>query len=213
METWRFPEIGVALNHPNLRWCFPLWPIHYGGTSMYGTPHMTFQLPSIPLLSLLTVWSSLPSLPAAAHGTHVLAPWTAHGGAETQDGKAEREAIYFLLSILFEPIRRKIEGLTVWEHDVAIMGSLEPHTWHINPQTKCRTASSLPLYLWHGFFKNCCLTHTHVLSTHSGFSENKVPRTIHWLIIILPISKFRGVPFLRHKQCSIPLSHPLIRTG
>ena len=144
METWRFPEIGVALNHPNLRWCFPLWPIHYGGTSMYGTPHMTFQLPSIPLLSLLTVWSSLPSLPAAAHGTHVLAPWTAHGGAETQDGKAEREAIYFLLSILFEPIRRKIEGLTVWEHDVAIMGSLEPHTWHIG--TPKQHAEQLQVY-------------------------------------------------------------------
>ena len=78
-----------------------------------GNPHMTFQLPSIPLFGLLTVWSSLPSLPAAAHGAHVLAPGAAHGGAETQDRKAEREAIYFLLSILFEPIRRKIEGLTV----------------------------------------------------------------------------------------------------
>ena len=65
---------------------------------------MTFQLPSIPLFGLLTVWSSLPSLPAAAHGTHGVTPGTAHGVAETQDEKAEREAIRVPIQlILLQP--------------------------------------------------------------------------------------------------------------
>ena len=109
---------------------------------------MTFQLQSIPLLSLLTIWRSLPSLPAAAHGAHVLAPGAAHGGAETQDRKAEREAIYFLLSILFEPIRRKIEGLTVWEHDVGIMGSFRPtHMTYWSPNKMQNSFKSTTIFV------------------------------------------------------------------
>ena len=53
------------------------------------------------------------------------------------------------------------------------------------------------------------LTHTHVSSTHSGFSENGVPHTSHWFNVILPMNivyLLAGTPFsdISHKQCSIP---------
>ena len=54
------------------------------------------------------------------------------------------------------------------------------------------------------------LTHTHVPSTHSGFSENGVPHTSHWFNVILPtnIVYFLRVPHFQ-TQATSSVQYPL----